>query len=311
MRRRLLVLVAAVPFSLLAIPAVAPAAVVASGDATTSAARSVAAYWTPARMRAAIRNSDDLRTEPFAAVAGLARPAPAQLPGMKAIGRVFSVKPDGTPWSCSGTLVDSRNRSVVWTAGHCIHTGRHGAFHSNLAFAPGYQPRATGNPAPYGIWPAFTSAATGSWTLKGVTRDFSQKIWKTAQYDAAGLVLVRDSAGRPAVDAVGAAHHLGFRVRKTRVRMIGYPLAAPYGGEILMQCGPSRTHTRRFAVNLLRIRCPLNRGMSGGPALTRINAAGVGTVVGEMTASDSVYMYVSFQGRELRRLYKYLDGISN
>jgi hypothetical protein len=144
----------------------------------------VADYWTPERMREAIHNSGDEASAPVAQVAAHRRagPAAAQLPGMKAIGRVFATKPDGTGWSCSGTLVDSRNRSVVWTAGHCIHPGRGGAFYTNLAFAPGYRPQSTGNPAPYGIWPAAASAATGSWTRRGVSRNGSRKVWKTAAF---------------------------------------------------------------------------------------------------------------------------------
>ena len=265
-------------------------------------------------MREAIRNSGERRSWALDSAAGFgsARPAAAQRPGMKAIGRVFSTKPDGTPWSCSGTLIDSHNRSVVWTAGHCIHTGRGGAFHTNLAFAPGYQPQLTGNPTPFGIWPAFTSAAAGSWVKKGITRENEVRAWKTAQYDMAGLVLARDAAGRRAADVVGKSQHIRFRVRQRRaVRMIGYPLAAPYLGEKLMQCGPSRTRTRRWAVNLLMIPCPLTFGMSGGPALTHVNAAGVGTVVGEMTATDFRHMFVSFQGRESRRLYRFLANTSN
>jgi len=219
---------------------------------------------------------------------------------------------DGQSWSCTGTLVDSANRSVVWTAGHCIHTGRGGAFHTNLAFAPGYQPQATGNPMPYGLWPAFTSAVAGSWPRRGLALERDRRGWRTSQYDMAGLVLVRDGAGRAAADAVGATQHIRFRVRKSRsVTMVGYPIAPPYNGETLMQCGPSRTRAFRFAVNLISIPCSLTRGMSGGPALTRLNAAGVGTVIGEMTASDFRRMYVAFQGRESRQLYRYLASTSN
>jgi hypothetical protein len=93
--------------------------------------------------------------------------------------------------------------------------------------------------------------------------------------------------------------------------MIGYPLASPWNGEVLMQCGPERLRRRSFAINLMRIRCPLTHGMSGGPALRKMNAAGIGTVIGEMTATDNRYIYVSFMGRELRRLYRYLNGIPN
>lgn len=285
--------------------------VVSAGHlATASDFESVTAYWTPGRMRAAIRNSGDLA--PTQTARASSRPAPAHLPGMKAIGRVFSVKPDGEPWACSGTLVDSPNGSVVWTAGHCIHTGRSGAFHTQLAFAPGYQPQATGNPTPYGLWPAFTSAVAGSWPRRGLRVERNRGGWRTSQFDMAGLVLARDPSGRPAADVVGATQNIRFRVRKARmVQMIGYPAAAPFNGEALMQCGPARTRTFRFAVNLFSIPCRLTHGMSGGPALIGVDASGVGTVIGEMAATDFRHMFVPFQGRESRRLYRFLTNTAN
>ena len=178
-----------------------------STDGSAGERQPAAAYWTPARMREAIRDAS--RSQPRAVTSVAAargpRPAPSHLPGMKAIGRVFGLKPDGQPWSCTGTLVDSHNRSVVWTAGHCVHTGRGGGFHTNVVFAPGYQPQATGNPTPYGIWPASRVAVTGSWARRGVSVSGDPRVWRTAQYDIGALVLVRDLLGRPATDAVGAA----------------------------------------------------------------------------------------------------------
>jgi hypothetical protein len=286
-----------------------PAVVANTATRAANTAQEAAAFWTPARMREAIRNSSEPRSSTVAqtARAAGARPAPAHLPGMKAIGRIFSVRPDGQPRSCTGTLIDSPNRSLVWTAGHCVHTGRGGAFHTNFVFAPGFQPQLTGNPAPFGIWPAATWAAAGSWVAKGIPLETDRKGWKTAQYDMAGLVLGRDPAGRTAGDAVGGTHNIRFRVRKSRaVRMIGYPVAPPYLGENLMQCGPSRTRARRFAPNLRMIPCPLTLGMSGGPALIRVDAGGFGTVIGEMTVTDFSHMFIPFQGREARRLYRLL-----
>jgi len=272
----------------------------------------VTTYWTPARMRAAIQNSGEGPSEVFgwAARAGGAKPAAAQLPGMKAIGRVFATKPDGSSWSCTGTLIDSPTKSVVWTAAHCIHPGRGGAAYTNLAFAPGYQPTSTGNPMPFGLWPALQWAASGVWVRKGSSVDNNRRVWQNAPHDMAGLVLARDASGRSAGQAVGGTQHIRFRVRGSRgVRMIGYPVAAPYLGERLMQCGPARSRTRRGAAGLVMIPCPLSYGMSGGPALTRVNSAGWGTVIGEMTITDYRHMFYAFQGRESRRLYRHLTRI--
>ena len=76
-------------------------------------------------------------------------------------------RPDGTDWVCSATLVDSANRSVVWTAGHCVHSGRGARPTRTFAFVPAFRPHAAGGPAPFGLWPATHWGAAVSWTLEG------------------------------------------------------------------------------------------------------------------------------------------------
>ena len=75
-------------------------------------------------------------------------------PGVRAHGKVFFTVKGGTDpgdFVCSGTAVNSRNRSVVWTAGHCVYDAELGGGKSvNFSFVPAY---ANGN-APYGEWPA-------------------------------------------------------------------------------------------------------------------------------------------------------------
>jgi V8-like Glu-specific endopeptidase len=277
----------------------------AAHDAVTANASEAAReYWTAARMRDAIRNSSPPRVAAIAA--SRATPAPTQLPGLRAIGRVFSVLPDGSNYSCTGTLVDSVNRSLVWTAGHCLHRGRGSVFHTNVVFVPGYQPPATGNFAPYGIWPAAWIAATGSWIRRGFVGPDGTGSWDIPRFDAGVLVLSRDAAGRTLTDALGVSQHIAFRGRVRRsVRLIGYPTHAPYAGEQMMQCGPARARRRPWARKLRRIPCRLNHGMSGGPALMRMDATGIGVVVGPITAFDLRHgLYFSDNRGELRRLYE-------
>jgi V8-like Glu-specific endopeptidase len=268
------------------------------------ASQPLSGFWTPARMRDAIRNSSTPQRAVLAARS--ATPAPTHLPGLKAVGRVFSTLPDGSGYSCTGTLVDSANRSLVWTAGHCLHRGRGSAFHTNVVFVPGYQPAATGNSAPYGIWPAAWIATTGSWLQRGyVGPDFTGG-WDVPQFDAGVAVLARDPAGRTLTDALGVSQHIAFSTRVRRpVRVLGYPAHAPYTGEQMMQCGPQRAIRKPWAKRLRRVRCPLNHGMSGGPAITRMDPAGVGVVVGPISAFDRRHgLYFSDNRGELRLLYR-------
>jgi V8-like Glu-specific endopeptidase len=268
-------------------------------------------YWTQARMREAIANSTPSAVT--ATASRRPRPAPTHLLGMRTIGRVFSVLPDGTGYACTGTLVDSANRSLVWTAGHCLHRGRRAGFHTKVVFVPGYQAAATGNSAPYGVWPASLVAVTGSWIAKGYTGPDFGGSWRTPQFDGGALVLARDAAGRTLTDALGVSQHIAFSRRvRGRVRMIGYPAHAPYTGEQLMQCGPQRAHRRRWAPRLYRVSCPLNHGMSGGPTIARMDSLGVGVVLGPITAFDGRRgLFFSENRGELRLLYRTYTGHPN
>ena len=65
---------------------------------------------------------------------------------------------DGLNYVCSGTAVLSGNKSMVWTAGHCVHDGASN-FHTNWSFVPAY---ADGS-RPYGTWTARTLLTTSGW----------------------------------------------------------------------------------------------------------------------------------------------------
>lgn len=67
-------------------------------------------------------------------------------------------------YGCSGTLVNSDNKSVVWTAAHCVYGD--GAYFTNMVFIPGYEE----GRQPYGQWEAASlhvpppgSAARSRW----------------------------------------------------------------------------------------------------------------------------------------------------
>jgi len=74
-------------------------------------------------------------------------------------GKVFFTE-GGLNYVCSGTALLSGNKSVVWTAGHCVNDGA-GTFVTNWAFVPAY---ADGS-APYGTWTARRLLTTSGWTF--------------------------------------------------------------------------------------------------------------------------------------------------
>jgi hypothetical protein len=81
-------------------------------------------------------------------------------------GKIF-YKVGGTEYVCSGTVIESRGRNVVLTAGHCVydHEANTGAgdYANEMIFVPAYEEDGVQPPdeQPYGIWPAtavFTSS---------------------------------------------------------------------------------------------------------------------------------------------------------
>lgn len=110
---------------------------------------------------------------------------------------------------CSGTAVNSRNRSVVWTAGHCVFEPDGGkAYATNWVFVPAFS--AAG--APFGEWPAKLLATTSGWMNTTSFRD-----------DLGAAVVTKDQQGRRLQRVVGA-RGIGFdQPRNQRYSAYGYP----------------------------------------------------------------------------------------
>jgi hypothetical protein len=141
MRRLHVLLLAVLACALVIVPSANAARVKTKAVAQDKAA--VQRYWTPERMRNA-RPADRILSGTFAPAAKrVKKPAAAvQVPPpytsfpIRTNGKVFFTD-DGLNYVCSGTALLSGNKSVVWTAGHCVHDGASN-FHTNWAFVPGY-----------------------------------------------------------------------------------------------------------------------------------------------------------------------------
>lgn len=276
-----------------------------------------AGTWTAERMRRAevrvaqSRQPRRKRRRHWTRLNPTAKLVTSDLPGTRTVGRLFSKKPDGTDWVCSATLVDSANRSVVWTAGHCVHSGRAGAPHTNFAFVPGYRPQAAGGPAPFGVWPAIHWGTSTSWTVEGDANHFRR--------DFGGVVLVRDGLGRTLTDVLGAAQHIAFaRKAATKVATFGYPALAPFDGESIYQCGPNRLgRTARVGgagPAPVGISCSQTAGASGGPWLRdRDRATNIGTLVSvtSVKAARRSRLYGPVLNSIARRVYGVLSNTPN
>jgi hypothetical protein len=313
--------------------AVAPRAVASAGG--------VRAFWTPARMRAAqplgveapglaARESQVAggsgASPTYVPRAAPADPVAARLrsgtsasergllpsrnrdeitdpsaPKFRAHGKVF-ITIDGTDYVCSGTAVNSRNRSVVWTAGHCVFDaatpGEAGTnqYVTNFLFVPAYHE----GDEPYGEWPAKRVATTNQWRTGGNLR-----------FDV-GAAVVRRVGGLRLQSVVGA-RGIGFdQPRGEVLQAIGYPAEPPplaFDGKREFRCTgkPFGTDDRDFenGPEPIGIRCDMTAGSSGG-----------GWIAGNTLVSQTSYGYIDETGhlygpylsRAAKTLYRSVRG---
>ena len=224
-------------------------------------------------------------------------------------GKVFFTVRRGTSpgnYVCSGTAVNSRNRSVVWTAGHCIYDNEAGGgFSTNFVFVPAYED----GDAPYGRWPAKKIATTPGWRNQGNIR-----------YDLGAAVVKRNRSGRRLQSVVGA-RGIGFnQPRRQLVEIFGYPadpVAVPphpeFTGEREFRCT-----TRPFGIDkpyggsgppTTGVSCDMTGGSSGGGWVG--GASGVPLVVSVVSygyINEPDHLYGPYMAKQAKALYKLVRG---
>jgi hypothetical protein len=179
-------------------------------------------------------------------------------------GKVFFTL-GGVNYVCSGTAVNSSNRSVVWTAGHCVNEGP-GAFATNWAFVPAYRDGS----APFGTWTARNLVTSSAWANGG---DIS--------YDVAGAVM-NTNGGSSLTDVVGG-RGIAFNYNRNQFyTSFGYPAAPPFNGERLWVCESQLlTSDPTTSPQTMGIGCDMTGGSSGGGwivggAVHSVNSYGYG-----------------------------------
>ena len=157
-------------------------------------------------------------------------------------------------YDCSGTMVNSVQRNIVFTAGHCVYDHETSAYPSAMVFIPAYQ----NGMEPYGEFSAVSVNTTAGWVN---TKSFS--------YDM-GVVQL---AGTPedVIGSRGIAFDLNPVNRKFRI--YGYPaLPEPdYDGERLIRCD-AKMLGRDGGGSLAP--------MAAGPCYMRQGASGGGWITG-------------------------------
>lgn len=278
-----------------------------SGSAVSSmiippqVAAATSAYWTPARMRAAIRAARNLAPavapQTQAALTGTPKAVPpvallrpltttmeatgtpsphykypfpfkrfevnpslyAQLP-YSTIGIVFAINPRTRQFQvCSGTAVNSKNLSVVDTAGHCVIEGGSGNnWYTKWIFCPAYHD----GTCPLGMWTARLFWSHSNWIKKGYF-----------EYDYGEAVMSTNKESQ-LVSRVGGMEVAWNYSRNQFFHALGYPVAPPFtGANRMFEC--QAPYGANFSPNkvspaAMGIGCDMTGGASGGGWLIQI-----------------------------------------
>jgi len=256
----------------------------AAHGANATESQAIAAYWTPERMAAArpveeapfyqAAMAEGERQAKIERESKSKRPdqdgAPFEMPGTegtaaleaaynpnltyshptaRTMGKVFFTK-NGGNYVCSGTVVNTEGADSVWTAGHCVHGGSGGTWHSNWSFAPAYDDDLV-NKRPYGTWTANNLNAMTSWTGSS---NYSSDM---------GVAIMNTLSGRHISTYLGGQGIRWNYGKSVYENAFGYPAESPFDGGNLWRCWGTST-TEYTGAETIKIPCNMTRGSSGG-----------------------------------------------
>lgn len=247
---------------------------------------------------------DDFSAQPGASPARARRvPRPYTNAPDRLNGKVFFTD-SGRDFVCSGTALRSQNRSVVWTAGHCVHGGRGRGFVEHWQFVPAYS-SASQHDAPYGTWQAQELLASRQWVT---SRNF--------RFDL-GAAVVERIDGRTLVGMIGGQGITFNRSRTQRWSAFGYPAEGRFDGDDQYRCNSKTTGSDSPGgpgPSTIRIRCDMTGGSSGGGWLIDLGSRGGG--LGYLNGVNSYgyeddpnQEYGPYFGKGARRLYNRAERV--
>ncbi|GAA0463664.1 hypothetical protein ABZ951_12550 [Streptomyces sp. NPDC046215] len=253
-------------------------------------------HWKPEMMKDARSSDKTLATQGAAGSApgasgdqGITDPEPSPVKAKSValpyhrnaapVGKVFFDSPQGH-MVCSATVVKDPahpgKSNMVWTAGHCVHSGKKGGWFRNIAFVPSYNDKGlpgsqvntapVQDVAPYGMWWADWAQTSGQWISQGAETGGAG-----APYDFAVLhVKPEAGSGKSLEETVGNALTVDFDAPQVKsIRSMGawgYPAAPPFDGQKMYDCidKPGRLTIEPSQPTMYRIGCTMTGGSSGG-----------------------------------------------
>ncbi|MGN6274545.1 MAG: trypsin-like serine peptidase [Solirubrobacterales bacterium] len=269
-------------------------------------------YWTPARMRAAkpmegsppslhLSRGAEPDGRPGAVMATaatasgvtfdeVAYPTSEEL---RRNGVVFFLV-DGIPARCSGTSVNAPNRSVVFTAGHCVFNrfSNHHWYDRLWVFVPGFR----FGQRPFGVFPATHLDATKLWMSE-----------ESEDADVGAAVVGRNERGQSLEAAVGGDGIAWNQPARQVFDVHGYPAGPPFDGETQRLCSQTPflahdalSYLMKGPLNLA-VSCNVTGGASGGG--WTIGGDTLNSVTDYAYPRDPATDYGSYFGQEVARLY--------
>lgn len=176
------------------------------------------------------------------------------LPGIAQNGAIFIVIGPGQVGRCSGTSINAPNRSVVFTAGHCVHDF-FGWLRPQWVFVPGYHHGLR----PFGTFVARWLGSTPRWVNSG-----------NQNFDVGAAVVSRNERGETLGEAVGGAG-IAWNLSPNQVfDVYGYPAGEPFNGATLQRCPQTPFQGHDLSSFLvpgplnLAVECNVTGGASGG-----------------------------------------------
>lgn len=251
----------------------------------------IVAYWTPARIAAAIpRDFDYQPGRGF-----VQRAKPDRPPGgggggtggttigsswtgggliKEATGKVvFSM--DGSDWVCSGTVATDgvSGRSLVLTAGHCAYDETNRVFATNWMFIPDFDqsPTFTCSQTEYGCWTASALVVHSGYATAG---GFNTQ---ATLHDFAFAVVGAGGNSNAELDTTVGSFPVvvpGFTAVGQTAYAFGYPAAQKYKGKDLTYCAGSIFEDPYNDELTWGLPCNMTGGSSGGPWLSSFAASG-------------------------------------
>ena len=250
----------------------------------------VVRYWTAERMRDAIPASRTAgqapKSRPSSGGSSSATSFEPPLPYPSAHGKVFFTDNSGVNYVCSGSAITSTNKSVVWTAGHCVNEGP-GNFYKNFLFVPAYRDGS----APYGKFAGPTLLTTSGWQTRG---EFG--------VDEGAAVVGPNASGQTLDDAVAERPIVFNSVRNQSYKLFGYPAAGKFKGQRMRECDTawSLNDTSTTPADM-GVPCDMTGGSSGGGWVTASGA--VASVVSYGYSSLKNVLFGPHQETEAQQLY--------